>query len=83
MHVDDMTLGKHYRDKVSGWEGTATARYEYMNGCVRIELSACDKDGKPEGFVFDIQQIEEVEAAAVDVSSAQTGGPRSNRPVPR
>ena len=76
-------LGERYRDVVSGWEGVATARYEYMNGCVRIELGGADKDGKPESFVFDVQQLEAVAAPAVPVKAAATGGPRSNRPVSR
>lgn len=80
----DVILGGRYRDHVSGWEGTATARYEYMNGCVRIEISGADKDGKPESFVFDVQQIEPVEPQLAEPATTQaTGGPRSNRPVPR
>jgi len=80
----NVILGERYRDVVSGWEGVATARYEYMNGCVRIEISGADKDGKPEGFVFDIQQIEAVEAPAVPATPVATvGGPRSHRPVSR
>lgn len=78
-----VVLGDRYRDRVSGWEGTATARYEYLNGCVRIELSAADKDGKPESFVFDVQQIEPVDEPPVVVKAGRTGGPRDNRPVPR
>jgi len=78
-----VTLGERYRDVVSGWEGVATARYEYMNGCVRIEISGSDKDGKPESFVFDVQQIEAVEAPAVPATPIATGGARSNRPVSR
>lgn len=77
-------LGKQYRDTVSGWEGVATARYEYMNGCVRYELGGRDKDGKPESFVFDEQQIEAVEAPPVDRRpSRPTGGPRDATPVAR
>jgi hypothetical protein len=77
-------LGRLYRDTVSGWEGTATARYEYMNGCVRVEISSHDKDGKPEAFVFDIQQVEPVPAPVPIASEAAlVGGPRDNRPVQR
>lgn len=79
----ELQLGAKYRDKVSGWEGTATARYEYMNGCVRVEIGGADKDGKPESFVFDIQQIEPVEAPPLDVVPRKTGGPTDSRPVPR
>src|SRR5688572_30213095 len=50
-------LGKLCRDTVSGWEGVATGKFEYMNGCIRWELAAKDKDGMPKSFVFDEQQI--------------------------
>lgn len=97
MHT--IELGTMARDTVSGWEGTVTARYEYLNGCERYEVGARDKDGKPESFVFDVQQLE-VEAStgwmpAADVVTAEvvaaeqgnrygrTGGPRDDRPVAR
>lgn len=84
MRRTDIELGKRYRDTVSGWEGVVTARYEYMNGCIRYEVSAKDKDGKPEAFVFDEQQIEAVEAAPVERAPARrTGGPRDSAAVPR
>jgi hypothetical protein len=78
-----ITLGTKVRDTVSGWEGTATARYEYMNGCVRYEISAHDKDGKPESFVFDEQQIEALPVEPLKTKKRRTGGDRSNRPVAR
>jgi len=79
-----MKLGDKCRDVISGWEGIATGRYEYLNGCVRWEISAADKDGKPEGFVFDEQQIMVVtEMTGRVASTPPTGGPRSNRPVSR
>lgn len=84
MRAEDVVLGARHRDTVSGWEGVATARYHYMNGCVRIELSASDKDGKPEGFVFDVQQVEPVGPPPADApAAASTGGPRDSRPVAR
>ena len=79
-----ISLGDKVRDTVSGWEGIATGKYEFMNGCVRWEISGVDKDGKPEGFVFDEQQVELLEENPLQVPQPQpTGGPRSNRPVAR
>ena len=49
-------LGRKYRDTISGWEGVATGRYDYLNGCQRVSLSGA-KDGKPEEYVFDVQQL--------------------------
>lgn len=83
-------LGDRVRDAVSGWEGIATARYEYLNGCVRWQIDGVDKDGKPEGFVFDDQQVQVVMADALapvveypDPAVSSVGGPRSNTPVAR
>lgn len=80
-------LGNTYRDPISGWEGVATARYEYLNGCVRVELSAADKDGKPDSFVFDHEQLVQVvgsdKVADIPEPARRTGGPRSSTPVPR
>lgn len=79
----DLVLGKKYRDAVSGWEGVATAKYEFMNGCTRICLAA-SKDGEPKEYVFDIEQIQPVEAPPVERSRpSPTGGPRDTTPVER
>lgn len=77
-------LGKKYRDNVSGWEGTATACYLYMNGCIRVELAAKDDKGAPQSYVFDQEQVAEVEAPKVEKKApSPTGGPRDNAAVPR
>lgn len=82
-HGIDVELGAKYRDRVSGWEGTATAEYRYMNGCTRVELSATDKEGAPKSFVFDVEQIERLDIAPVRTKVTRTGGPRSSTPVAR
>ena len=81
--------GRWAKDVVSGFEGAVTARYDYINGCVRFEVAGTDKDGKPEGFVFDVQQmqwsdewIEGYEPSKAAPLRA-TGGPRDKRPVQR
>jgi hypothetical protein len=80
MKQNEVVLGNRYRDTVSGWEGVATGRFEYMNGCFRICLGGTDKDGQPEDFVFDVEQIVPVDAPAVERSApSPTGGPRDNR----
>lgn len=83
MKTAALQLGKKYRDKISGWEGILTARYEYMNGCVRVEISGADKDGQPKGFVFDEQQIELVPDGGVKTKPRRTGGPQTSVPVSR
>ena len=52
-------LGKKYKDSITGFEGIATARTEYMFGCVRILLEG--KKLKPDGtsneLWFDEQRL--------------------------
>lgn len=72
-----INLGDKAKDTITGLTGTVVSRHEYLNGCVRLALQPAElKDGKPvDSSVFDIQQIELIEAAkprAVD----PTGGPR-------
>ena len=81
--VSGIGPGDRVRDEVSGWEGVATAKYLYQNGCVRYEVNGADKDGKPDGFVFDEQQLVVIEARRQPAPLASTGGPRGNRPVAR
>lgn len=65
-------LGEKYHDEISGFEGVAVARYEFLYGCVRIALEGPEKDGKPTELVFDEQRLVGVKAA-----SAKRGGPRN------
>lgn len=84
MEQKKFELGAKARDVVSGWEGIITAEYRYMNGCLRYEISGADKEGKPEGFVFDSQQIESLAPPMLATAPpVPTGGPRDNRPVAR
>lgn len=86
-------LGDKVRDRVSGWEGIAVARYQYLNGCVRYSVAGADKESKPDEYVFDTQQLEVVVEGFLDggldpafpppPDTIPTGGDRSNRPVPR
>lgn len=80
-------LGDKVRDRISGYEGIATGKFEYINGCVRWGVQAkVDKEGKmPDTMVIDEGQLEVVKKAAVklDAPAATTGGPRDNRAPPR
>lgn len=78
----NVRCGDLVRDSVSGFEGIAIARYEYLNGCVRIAIQPrALHDGKPiEQCVFDIDQVEIVKAAAMRPAEklVATGGPQPN-----
>ncbi len=85
-----IVLGSKVKDVVSGYTGIAVARYDYLNGCERYEVGGADKDGKPESFIFDVQQLELVDAPVITPKRIVgrkvvegTGGPRDNTPVPR
>ena len=84
-------LGSKVVDSITGFEGIATARHEYLYGCVRITITP-DKlhDGKPvDEQWFDEQRLNLVEVrdpVVSPLSSARTGGPQSappSRSMPR
>ena len=77
-------LGKTYRDKISGYTGVVDAVTEWLNGCVRYTLSSKDKDGCPQSFAFDVEQLDEVkDIPSIKTKATPTGGPRDNKPMSR
>lgn len=73
-------LGAHVKDRITGLEGVATVRVEYINGCVQYGIRPTKlKDGQPvEASYVDQQQIEvlaEVHKNARAVVAKPTGGP--------
>jgi len=75
-----MKLGQKLRDKVSGFEGIATSRIEYLNGCVQFCLKPKSTDGKmPEGEYIDIQQLEVVDDG-LSIKPKKTGGENMGAP---
>jgi len=80
--MSPIILGEKYRDGITGFEGVATARYEFLHGCVRYCLEKGDKDGKPTELVVDEQRIEMLKTKKKPKATATTGGPRgSSRPI--
>lgn len=80
-------LGNRIRDKVTGVEGIATSRTEFLNGCIRYTLQPkpLKKDGAiPAELWFDEKQLELVgDGIAKDrLIKSNTGGPVS-RTVPK
>ncbi len=80
-------LGTRLRDTVTGFEGVAVARVEYINGCTQFGLAPPVSEGKvlPVEY-FDWQRLEPVldehgfECRLV-LPASPTGGPQ--RDVPR
>jgi hypothetical protein len=78
-----IVLGEKVKDSLTGFEGVATARTEYLYGCVRIcvESLELDKDGDPKEVWFDEQRLVELaKMAKMAKSVAKIGGPGG--PVP-
>jgi len=70
-------LGDEVKDKVTGFEGIAMARTEYLYGCVLIGvlLKVLSKDeGKPIDWVWFDEQCLDI------LSEAKTGGPQPLAP---
>jgi hypothetical protein len=78
-------LGDLAKDKISGFTGIVTARTEWLNKCVRVQLSPdkLQKDGTViDSQTFDEEQVEVIKQAAIKVNKQQTGGDRPG-PVQR
>jgi len=74
-------LGNKVRDKVTGFEGIATAKVEYINRCVQFCVKPpVGKDGKmPDGEYIDIDELEIVDEGIV-IKTKPTGGPQRDCP---
>ena len=72
-------LGDKIRCKVTGLEGIATAKVEYLNGCVQYALTPRVEAGKnsyPDSVYLDYKQLEVIESASVVTDTEDTGGPQ-------
>lgn len=71
-------LGALLQDKITLFEGIATSRIEYINGCIQysVKPNTLDKDGKPQDAQwFDQGQlIKTGEGITVDNSPKQIPG---------
>ncbi len=82
-------LGDEVKDMVSGFQGIAVARYQYLQGCNRIGVQPpVDRDGKlPEMATFDEPQMEVIEKEKVVTGVFEhdvvVGGPEKYMPSDR
>jgi hypothetical protein len=73
-------LGSKVRDKVSGVEGIATGRCEYLNGCIQYCVTTkVGKDNKGTSPWIDEGQLVVV-GQGVSAKPEATGGPSSCEP---
>jgi hypothetical protein len=67
-------LGQEVRDVVTGFEGIATSKVEYINGCVQFGVQPKAADGKfPESVYLDHQRLQVMGDGPV-MPSSDTGG---------
>lgn len=80
--MSKIKLGDKVRDNITGFQGIAIARTQWLHGCDRITIQPdkLDKDGKPlDNYTVDEQQVELVQSREPKVSpqaGARPGGPR-------
>lgn len=73
-------LGKKVKDIVTGFQGIATGRCEYLNGCIQYRVEPPMKtDGTTIDKWIDVGQLEIV-GEGVAVTKRDTGGPSSSEP---
>jgi hypothetical protein len=86
--MQQIVLGKRYRDIVTGFTGIATCRVEYLNGCVRVGITPTEltKDGKSiESEYVDVDQVELLDDGIITKmvkavkSMFETGGPQDRK----
>ncbi len=77
-----MKLGDVVRDKISGFSGVATCRLDYLNGCVRWQVSPriLHEAKLVDAQYFDDEQLEIVPGEeGIHLVHRETGG---DRPAP-
>lgn len=74
----EIELGDTVRDRITGYQGVAIARTEWLHGCRRITVQAPElKDGKPvDSATFDEPQLVLVQSAEEAREQVRTGGPQ-------
>ena len=74
-------LGRELKCVVTGFTGIATAKIEYLNGCIQYCIvPKVREDGKrPDGEYIDQGQLELV-GEGVKIVKANTGGPQRDCP---
>ena len=77
-----ITLGKKYKDKITGFKGTATGRTAFLTGCVRILLtrSTLNKEGKPVEEWFDEVNLVTLKGKTPKGLTKQPAGPSKSPP---
>ena len=76
----EIELGQKVKDKITGIEGIATARTEFLNGCVQYEVTRRVKKGETltaesiQGINVDEEQLEVIEKKKKPIKKSNNGG---------
>jgi len=72
-------LGDICRDRITGFQGAAISRHEYLTGCVRycLQPTSLDDDKLRPQETFDEGQLEVIGATSFVSVEAAKGGPQS------
>ncbi len=74
-------LGTKVRDKITGFEGIAYSRVEYLNGCIQygVKPKVGDNNKMPDSEYIDESQLEIIEEEKLS-SKKTVGGIMKDRP---
>lgn len=82
-----VTLGKEYKDSISGFSGVAVARATYLYGCVRVLIAPAklksDGDFLPDAWFDEPQLVAVRSKKIIKKKSAPDGGPARSTPPRR
>lgn len=77
--MKEIKLGQRVRCKITGFEGIAIAKSEFINGCIQYDiLPRCknkEKDKIPEAVSIDQQSLEIIKETKKKIIKKPTGGP--------
>jgi hypothetical protein len=78
--VLDPILGKRYKDKITGFSGTATSVTHHVNGTILVGLESkkLDRSGRPVSATFDMERLDhsyKKKLAVAEKKPLKPGGP--------
>lgn len=77
-------FGHRYRDRASGFEGSAVALYFFEHGCLRVNLRGASKTtGEPIDATFDAPELVAVATETAVPKGSTKGGPHDLASAPR
>jgi len=64
-------LGSKVKDKVTGFEGIAVSRVEYLNGCIQYGIKARYIEKDMQGKMPKVEYIDEMQLEALDAGALE------------